>query len=46
MLKKILDSIDLKTLLIITLIGLLIFTKGCNDKDITKGGTTVVNGRT
>jgi hypothetical protein len=46
MLKKILDSIDLKTLLIVTLIGLLIFTKGCNDKDITKGGTTVVNGKT
>jgi hypothetical protein len=46
MLKKIQDSIDLKTLLIVTLIGLLIFTKGCNDKDITKGGTTVVNGKT
>ena len=46
MLKKILDSIDLKTLLIVGLIALLVFTKGCNDKDITKGGTTVVNGKT
>ena len=46
MLKKILDSIDLKTLLIVGLIALLVFTRGCNDKDITKGGTTVVNGKT
>ena len=46
MLKKILDSLDLKTLLIVGLIALLLFTKGCNDKDITKGGTTVVNGKT
>lgn len=46
MLKKILDSLDLKTLLIVGLITLLLFTRGCNDKDITKGGTTVVNGKT
>lgn len=46
MLKKILDSLDLKTLLIVGLIALLLFTRGCNDKDITKGGTTVVNGKT
>lgn len=46
MLKKILDSLDLKTLLIAGLIALLLFTRGCNDKDITKGGTTVVNGKT
>jgi len=46
MLKKILDSIDLKTLLIVGLIALLVFTRGCSDKDITKGGTTVVNGKT
>jgi hypothetical protein len=46
MLKKILDLLDLKTLLIIGLIALLLFTRGCNDKDITKGGTTVVNGKT
>lgn len=46
MLKKILDSIDLKTLLIVGLIALLIFSRGCDDKDITKGGTTVVNGKT
>ena len=46
MLKKILDLLDLKTLLIVGLIALLLFTRGCNDKDITKGGTTVVNGKT
>lgn len=46
MLKKILDSIDLKTLLIVGLIALLLFSRGCEDKDIPKGGTTVVNGKT
>jgi hypothetical protein len=46
MLKKILDSLDLKTLLIVGLIALLLFSRGCEDKDITEGGTTIVNGKT
>jgi len=46
MLKKILDSIDLKTLLIIVLVGLLVFTRTCTGKDNKKDGTTIIDGKT
>jgi hypothetical protein len=43
---KFLKSIDLKTLLIIGLIILLVFNRGCEGNDKVKGGTTVVGGKT
>jgi|688.fasta_scaffold28975_7 hypothetical protein len=44
--KNFLNSIDLKTLLIIGLIILLVFSKGCKDDNDVKGGTTTIGGKT